>query len=107
MIFPYSDKHGGDYNNQYNNYYHHFNYASCHLSLEQRSIISQQMRQHIQLLTQMSLLSSKDLQWEVLNKDCKHMLDELYNRSYNNYYSVYNQDNLCPSLNMLEQWENR
>ena len=99
------DKQGCDYNNQYNNYYHHFNYA-CQLSHEQRSIISQQMRQHIQLLTQMSLLSSKDLQWEVLNKDCKHMLHELYDRSYNNSYSVYHQDNLCPSLNLLDQWEN-
>ena len=90
----------------YSQYYHHYNYA-CQLNQEQRSIIAQQMRQHIQLLTQMSLLSSKDKHWEVLNNDCKHMLHELYNRSYSNAYSVYNQENLCPSLNLLEQWDNQ
>ena len=32
------------------------------------------------------------------------MLNELYSRSHN-YYSVYNQDNLCTSLNLLDSWD--
>ena len=82
----------------YPNYSYNFD-----LSGEQRSIINQQMRQHIQLLTQMSLLTSKDMQWDELHKDCRHMLNEVYSRSSG--YSVYNQDNLYPSLNMLDAWD--
>ena len=71
-----------------NFYYPNYSY-NFDLSGEQRSVINQQMRQHIQLLTQMSLLTSKDMQWNELHKDCRHMLNEVYSRSSG--YSVYNQ----------------
>ena len=37
-------------------------------SNEERNVIAQQIRQHIQLLTQMSLLTAKDEQWNELHR---------------------------------------
>ena len=65
---------------------------------EERLLIAQQMRQHIQLLTQMSLLTAKDDYWQELHTDCRGMLSELMNRSFNQQYSIYAQDNLFPSI---------
>ena len=68
------------------------------MSNEERLLIAQQMRQHIQLLTQMSLLTAKDDYWQELHTDCRGMLSELMNRSFNQQYSIYAQDNLFPSI---------
>ena len=65
---------------------------------EERLLIAQQMRQHIQLLTQMSLLTAKDDYWQELHTDCRGMLSELMNRSFSQQYSIYAQDNLFPSI---------
>ena len=65
---------------------------------EERLLIAQQMRQHIQLLTQMSLLTAKDDHWQELHTDCRGMLSELMNRSFSQQYSIYAQDNLFPSI---------
>ena len=65
---------------------------------DERLLIAQQMRQHIQLLTQMSLLTAKDDHWQELHTDCRGMLSELVTRSFSQQYSVYAQDNLFPSI---------
>ena len=74
---------------------HKFEYVILN---EERLLIAQQMRQHIQLLTQMSLLTAKDDYWQELHTDCRGMLSELMNRSFNQQYSIYAQDNLFPSI---------
>ena len=79
-----------------------FNYQ---LNQDQKLLIGQQMRQHIQLLTQMSLLTSKDGQWQELHTDCRGMLSELMNRSFNQQFSMYAQDNLFPSIQLLQDWD--
>lgn len=79
-----------------------FNYQ---LTNDQRLLIAQHMRQHIQLVTQMSLLTSKDGQWAVLHQDCRSMLSELVNRSFNQHYSMFAQDNLFPSMQCLSDWD--
>jgi hypothetical protein len=43
----------------------------------QSAVVAQQMRQHIQLLTQMALLSSNEEQLNYVHSDCKEMLSEL------------------------------
>ena len=68
-------------------------------SLNEKSLlIAQQMRQHIQLLTQMSLLTAKDDHWQELHTDCRGMLSQLMTRSFSQQFSVYAQDNLFPSI---------
>ena len=47
------------------------------LNDDHRLILAQQMRQHIQLLTQMALLSSKEPQLETVHSDCREMLSQL------------------------------
>ena len=92
---------GVDNSNQYPNpdYYPTlqpiYNYVISH---NERLLIAQQMRQHIQLLTQMALLTSKDQQWLELHQDCRKMLTELMTRSFSQQYSIYAQDNLFPSM---------
>ena len=68
------------------------------MSNEERLLIAQQMRQHIQLLTQMSLLTAKDDHWQELHTDCRGMLSQLMTRSFSQQFSVYAQDNLFPSI---------
>ena len=68
------------------------------MSNEEGLLIAQQMRQHIQLLTQMSLLTAKDDHWQELHTDCRGMLSQLVTRSFSQQYSVYAQDNLFPSI---------
>ncbi|XP_040565889.1 uncharacterized protein [Lepeophtheirus salmonis] len=67
--------------------------------------ISQQMRQHTQLLLQMALLTSNNSQWSILNRECKSMFREIMNRSLNRRFSIYAQDNLFPSMKFLQDWE--
>ena len=74
---------------------HKFEYVIIN---EERLLIAQQMRQHIQLLTQMSLLTAKDDHWQELHTDCRGMLSELMNKSFSQQYSIYAQDNLFPSI---------
>ena len=63
------------------------------------------MRQHIQLLAQMALLTSKDDQWSDLHQDSKFMLSDIMSRSFNQQYSIHAQDNLFPSIQMLADWD--
>ena len=72
---------------------------------DQRLMIAQQMRQHIQLLTQMTLLTSHDPTWKGLQDDCKDMTKELVNTSFSQGYSIFAQDNLFPSLGVVQEWE--
>lgn len=74
------------------------------LTNDQRLLLAQQMRQHIQLLTQMTLLSSKDDLWKELYTDCRAMLSECSTRA-SNPYSVYNQDNLASSIQLTDEWD--
>jgi len=83
------------------------------MTYEQHAMIGQQMRQHIQLLTQMTLLTSYDPMWQTLNGHCKEMTNELFSKSLiikstNNQQmsrSMFAQDNLFPSLGVVQEWE--
>ena len=75
------------------------------LNSNERAIVAQQMRQHIQLLSQMALLTSKDDQWLDLNKDCRYMISDIVTKSFSIPYSIYAQDNLFPSNQMLQDWD--
>ena len=76
-------------------------------------MIGQQMRQHIQLLTQMTLLTSYDPMWQTLNQHCKEMTNELFSKSLiikstnqqQMSTSIFAQDNLFPSLGVVQEWE--
>ena len=47
------------------------------LTLEQRNLLSQQMRQHTQQLTQMALVSARDPTWTTMHQHAKEMLSDL------------------------------
>ena len=100
----------GGHQNQYQQQPPHMTYTypsvfNYELTNDQRLLIAQQMRQHIQLITQMSLLTSNSEQWSELHNDCQNMMNELMNRSFNQQYSMYAQDNLFPSINLLSEWD--
>ena len=81
---------------------------------EQYAMIGQQIRQHIQLLTQMTLLTSKEPMWQNLNDHCKEMTNELFSKSlvikstdqHQTHTSIVAQANLFPSLGVVQEWEN-
>jgi len=83
------------------------------LTGDQHAMIGQQMRQHIQLLTQMTLLTSHDPMWQTLNQHCKEMTNELFTKSLviqsteqrQINSSIFAQDNLFPSLGVVQEWE--
>ena len=47
------------------------------LTLEQRNLLAQQMRQHTQQLTQMALVSARDPTWTTMHQHAKEMLSDL------------------------------
>ena len=75
------------------------------LSDAQRALLGQQMRQHTQLLTQMALLTAKDPQLDVEHQNARDMLGELVQHSFKVPYSMFAQDNLFPSLKVIDQWK--
>jgi hypothetical protein len=75
------------------------------LTNDQRLLLAQQMRQHIQLATQMALLTSKEPQWQELYSDSRTMLAECMSKSFERQYSVYAQDNLFSSMAVLDEWD--
>ena len=89
------------------------NSTPIEMTLDQHAMIGQQMRQHIQLLTQMTLLTSYEPMWQTLNQHCKEMTNELFNKSLiikstnqqQMSTSIFAQDNLFPSLGVVQEWE--
>jgi hypothetical protein len=89
------------------------NASKMAMTYDQHAMIGQQMRQHIQLLTQMTLLTSFDPMWQTLNGHCKEMTNELFSKSLiiksTNHQqmstSMFAQDNLFPSLGLVQEWE--
>ena len=76
------------------------------LTPEQTQLIGQQVRQHIQLTTQMALLTSKRPEiWGDSHKQCRQMLSELMSHSHRNSYSVLAQGNLFSSMQLLDDWD--
>ena len=89
------------------------NNAVIELTRDQHAMIGQQIRQHIQLLTQMTLLTSYDPMWQTLNQHCKEMTNELFTKSliinstkqHPMSTSIFAQNNLFPSLGVVQEWE--
>ena len=74
------------------------------LTFEQREELGSQISQHIQLLTQMSLLSSHNSTWRSVKGQCSTMLAEVAGASLRPG-SVAAQTNLYTSLAVINKWE--
>ena len=76
------------------------------LTYEQKLLVGQQMRQHIQLTTQMALLTSKsdDPQFTDSHLQCRSILSEIMTKSFCVQYSMFAQDNLFSSIKLVDDW---
>ena len=74
------------------------------LTVDQRDQLGSQISQHIQLLTQMSLLSSHNSSWRSVKGQCSTMLAEVAAASLRPG-SVAAQTNLYTSLAVISKWE--
>ena len=77
------------------------------LSPEEREELGRQMQQHIQLLTQMSLLSSHSAHWAGVRAQCDSMMSEILSLSLMSgpSMSVAAQPNLLTSMATIQQWD--
>lgn len=75
------------------------------VSSRQREDLAVQVQQHIQLLTQMSLLSSHNPKLATVNGECSTMLSDVFNKSLLNLNSVLSQSNLLPSMALIDKWK--
>merc|ERR1712226_691896 len=71
----------------------------------QRDTLALQMSQHIQLLTQMTLMASHNPMWSGVKAQCRSMLDDVMSHSLQTAGSVASQSNLVTSLSVIEQWD--
>ncbi|TRY80544.1 hypothetical protein TCAL_04790 [Tigriopus californicus] len=72
---------------------------------EMMAVLSHQIKMHIQLLTQMTMLTSHEPKLHHLNFDCKKMTTDLVQAGMDNPKSILNPPSLFPSLNLVDQWE--
>jgi len=72
---------------------------------EERSEIGRQMQQHIQLVTQMSLMSSHNSMWKGVRSQCDQMLSQVVSRSLSTPNSLAGQSNLLTSLAVIRDWD--
>ena len=79
--------------------------AEAELTSDQRQVLGLQLSQHIQLLTQMSLLASHNSTWRSVKGQCSSMLAEVAAASLRPG-SIASQTNLYTSLAVLEEWDN-
>ena len=79
--------------------------APLEISEQERHEISLQMQQHIQLVTQMSLLSSHNPRWAGVRTGCDQMLSELVSSSLATPSSLAGQSNLLTSLAVIRDWD--
>lgn len=77
----------------------------CEMSTDQKLLLGQQLRKHIQLLTQHYLLAFLHPMYHVHAMDCKQYLTFLKIRTQNDKSSAYYVENLDESLALIEKWE--
>ena len=75
------------------------------MSPEQMVELGLQMQQHIQLVTQMSLLSSHSDHWAGVRSQCDSMMSDLFSMSLTSSQSVVAQPNLLTSMATIQQWD--
>ena len=75
------------------------------LSEKERMELSLQFQQHIQLLTQMSLLSSHNPTWTNVRSQCDRMMSDLLSQSLMCPNSVAGQPNLLTSMAVIRDWD--
>jgi len=75
------------------------------ISEEERSEIARQMQQHIQLVTQMSLLSAHNPLWKGVRSQCDQMMSQVVSTSLATPNSVAAQSNLLTSLAVVRDWD--
>jgi len=78
--------------------------ATEQVTAEQRSMIAEQMSQHVQLATQMGLMASHNETWRGVRRQCEAMLGEVASASLQPG-SVAASSNLYTSLAVLRSWE--
>merc|ERR1719158_1113718 len=75
------------------------------ISEEERSEIGRQMQQHIQLVTQMSLLSSHNSSWRGVRSQCDQMMSQIVSTSLSSTNNLAGQSNLLTSLAVIRDWD--
>jgi len=75
------------------------------ISEEERSEIGRQMQQHIQLVTQMSLLSSHNPAWRGVRSQCDQMMSQIVSTSLSTPNNLAGQSNLLTSLAVIRDWD--
>lgn len=75
------------------------------ISEEERSEIARQMQQHIQLVTQMSLLSTHNPLWKGVRSQCDQMMSQVVSTSLAIPNSMAAQSNLLTSLAVVRDWD--
>jgi len=75
------------------------------LTDSERAEIGRQMQQHIQLVTQMSLLSSHNPMWKGVRSQCDQMMSQMVTASLSSPSSLAGQSNLVTSLAVIRDWD--
>eukprot|EP00092_Neocalanus_flemingeri_P021197 GFUD01022971.1.p1 GENE.GFUD01022971.1~~GFUD01022971.1.p1 ORF type:complete len:1221 (-),score=398.09 GFUD01022971.1:72-3734(-) len=75
------------------------------ISEQEKAEIALQMQQHIQLITQMSLLSSHSSTWKVVRSQCDQMMSQMVSDSLATPNSLTGQSNLLTSLAVIRDWD--
>ena len=75
------------------------------ISDNERLELSLQFQQHIQLLTQMSLLSSHSPAWVGVRAQCDTMMSDILTQSLASHNSVAGQPNLVTSMAVISEWD--
>lgn len=76
-----------------------------YVTIEQALLIEQQMRQHIQMLTQNFLLTYQHPELHNMALTCREYLVNLKLLGDPYEYSVFKAHNLTSALNLIEYWE--
>ncbi|KAH1007204.1 hypothetical protein HUJ04_004470 [Dendroctonus ponderosae] len=75
------------------------------IELPQLQIIEQQMRQHVQMLTQNFFLTYEHPEYHSYSKTLKEYLLNLKFLANGKNYSMFSPVNLLPALDLIEKWE--
>ena len=75
------------------------------LTESERHELGLQVQQHVQLLTQMSLLSSHNPHWKPVRAQADRMMSEVFAQSVSCQNSVAAQPNLLTSMAVVKQWD--
>ena len=70
------------------------------LSIESRMLLEEQMRKHVQLLTQMNLITAQQPELTSVTEECRSMLTELVPLS-----QAFNISNLDEAIHIVDYWD--